>query len=275
MTFQPENRWLNLNGVKLHYLDWGNTSAPPMILLHGFCSYARYWDFFARNMKSHYHILALDMRGHGESDWAETYSLRDGAADLAGLVDALKLKNIILIGLSLGGLMSMLYAAENSESLSRLIIVDIGPELNMEGLAHIAKDLASEPECFASAEEAFSRLKQVQPLNSDEVIRHQVAHALKRCEDKKLRFKYDPALCRLNLESPEWLWGHLKRIKCPTLVIRAEHSDVLSEATARRMIALLPQGSLTEIPDTTHTLVGDNPEAFEQVVRKFLKPENK
>ena len=244
MTPQPEDRWLNVSGVKLHYLDWGNISAPPMILLHGFCSYARYWDFFARNMRSDYHVLAFDMRGHGESDWAATYSLRDGYADLAGLVGALKLKNIILIGLSLGGLMSMLYAAENSESLSRLIIVDIGPELNTEGLKHIAKDLASEPECFASAEEAFSRLKQVQPLNSDEIIRHQVTYALKTCEDNKLRFKYDPALCRLNLESPEWLWGYLERIKCPTLVIRAEHSDVLSEATARKMVALLPQGSL-------------------------------
>jgi esterase len=274
MIPQPEDRWIRVNGIRLHYLDWGNSSAPPMILLHGFCSYARYWDFFARNMSPEYHVLALDMRGHGDSEHVSSYSLEDVIADLVEFVEALKLKNITLIGLSMGGLISIPYTVEHGDKLARLVIVDIGPELDPEGLEHINKDLASEPAQFASADEAFGRLQQVQPLNSEEFIHHQVKYALKPGEDAKLKFKYDSALCRLTLQSQENLWEYLERIKCPTLVIRAEHSDILSRATAQKMIALLPKGSLAEIPSTTHTLVGDNPEAFEKEVRAFLKSDN-
>jgi esterase len=274
MIPQPDDRWIIVNGVKLHYFDWGNSSAPPMILLHGFCSYARYWDFFARNMSLEYHVLALDMRGHGDSDHASSYSLEDVVTDLAEFVAVLKLKDMTLVGLSMGGLISILYAAEHGDKVARLVIVDIGPELAPEGLEHINKDIASEPAQFVSSDEAFKRLQQVQPLNSEEFIRHQVKYALKPGEAGKLKFKYDSALCQLNLQSQENLWDYLERIRCPTLVIRAGHSDILSRATAQKMVALLPKGSLTEIPDTTHTLVGDNPVAFERAVMTFLKSDS-
>jgi pimeloyl-ACP methyl ester carboxylesterase len=120
----PEDKWLTVNGIRLHYLDWGNPRAQIMVLLHGFCSHAHYWDFFARSLRTDYHILALDMRGHGDSGWASTYTLPDAAADLAQFSAALKLKDMVLIGISLGGLISLLYAAEHADDVSKMVIVD-------------------------------------------------------------------------------------------------------------------------------------------------------
>ena len=152
----PEDSWIDLNGTRLHYLDWGNASAQPLVLLHGFCSYAHYWDPFAQSMRRHYHVIAPDLRGHGDSDRAASYSIEDGAADSEGLVQKLKLKDIILVGLSLGGLISIYYAASYSGRISKLVIVDIGPEFAPEGIAHIQRDLANEPEFFDSARQPFS-----------------------------------------------------------------------------------------------------------------------
>lgn len=266
----PQDNRIDLNGVKLHYLDWGNPSAQPLVLLHGFCSYAHYWDPFARSLSQDYHVLAPDLRGHGESDWAASYSIQDGAADLEELVQTLKLKTIILVGLSMGGLISMFYTATYPGRISKLVIVDIGPEFAPAGIEHIQRDLANEPEFFDSADEAFRHLKQVQPFHSDAFLEHQVAHALKRDEDGRLRFKYDKALCRIALQSPLWLWDCLDKITCPTLVVHAADSDMLTPQIAQQMVSKLPQGSLAEVTHATHNIVGDNPEGFEAAVRKFL-----
>jgi pimeloyl-ACP methyl ester carboxylesterase len=129
-----EDKWLNSNGIKLHYLDWGNPSAPSMILLHGYTSYAHYLDFFARNMSQEYHVLVPDLRGHGDSSWAANYTLQEGALDVETFITALRLKNIVLIGFSMGGLISLVYAATNSDMLSKLVIADIGNEFAAAGI---------------------------------------------------------------------------------------------------------------------------------------------
>jgi pimeloyl-ACP methyl ester carboxylesterase len=266
----PQDKWLTANGTKLHYLDWGNPLAQSMVLLHGFCSHARYWDFFARSLRTDYHVLALDMRGHGDSGCATSYTLQDAATDLAQFSALVELKGIVLIGISLGGLVSLLYAAEHADDVTKLVIVDIGPEFDAKGIEHIGRDLGAEPEFFVSEEEAFSYLKQTQPLSSDAFVRHQAKYGWKRDGGGNLRCKYDRAMCRLDLQSPIWLWDYLGKIKCPTLVVRAENSDMLSQGTAHKMVAKLPRGKLAEVPHAGHTVVGDNPEGFEKEVRRFL-----
>lgn len=269
-TVLPEDKWLKANGIKLHYLDWGNPAAPPMVLLHGFCSYAHYLDFFARSLKQEYHVLAPDLRGHGDSSWAASYTQQDAALDVAEFITGLKLKNIVLIGFSMGGLISIVYAATYPDAVSKVVIVDIAPEFATAGIEHVQRDLDNEPDFFDSEDEAFQYLKQVQPLNSDAFIRHQVKYALKRDETGRLRFKYDKALCRIDLNSPLWLWDYLEKINCPTLIVRAADSDMLTGETAQKMMAKLAQGSLVEIDHAGHTVVGDNPAGFETAVRRFL-----
>jgi len=91
---QTQDRFVTANGLNLHYLDWGNPDALPMLLLHGLCGNAHYWDFFVQGMKNDYHILALDQRGHGDSSWAESYGPKDYVLDLEEFITTLELDNI-------------------------------------------------------------------------------------------------------------------------------------------------------------------------------------
>ena len=123
---------------------------------------------------------------------------------------------------------------------------------------------------FYACPQTFHYLKKVQPFHSDEFLKHQAHHALKRDTSGRLKFKYDKALCSIGLQSQDWLWDYMEKITCPTLVIRAADSDMLLEETARKMVSKLPHGSLADVPHATHNIIGDNPEGFEKAVRKFL-----
>lgn len=136
---QPQDRWFVDGDLRLHYLDWGNPGATPLVFLHHLAGNAHYWDFFARRMSQDYHIIAVDNRGHGDSSWAGNYSPQQYVADLTRLVDDLGLKDIVLIGHSLGGINAIIYAASRPERVARLVIVDIGPEIDQDGFARFQK----------------------------------------------------------------------------------------------------------------------------------------
>jgi len=122
---KPEDRYLDINGLRLHYLDWGNYGLQPMLLLHGFLSHAHAWDDFALNFRSRFHVIALDQRGHGESEWSReaAYTLDDYFVDIARFVEALNLRKLILIGHSMGGakrlILYCLHFSERRETYPR------------------------------------------------------------------------------------------------------------------------------------------------------------
>ena len=156
-----EEKRVSINGLNIHCLDWGDHNAQAMILLHGICSHAHYWDYFSRNMAQHFHILALDQRGHGESDWAQEYGPRHYVIDLETFVAQQRLSNIVLIGHSLGGITAALYAARHPELVGKLIMIDIGPELSEPGVQRMERERAGEPEEFQSLEEVVRYLQQL------------------------------------------------------------------------------------------------------------------
>jgi len=267
---QTQDRFVTANSLKLHYLDWGNADAPPMLLLHGLCGNAHYWDFFAQGMRNDYHILALDQRGHGDSSWAESYGPRDYVLDLEVFATTLELDDIVLIGHSMGGINAIIYAARHPEQISQLVIVDIGPEITAAGVERMEKERASEPEAFNSEEEAIKYMKQLQPRYSEVFVRHQARYAFKRDDKGKLTFKYDRTLHSTELQSPQWLREYLKQVICPTLLLHGMESDILSRETAQRVTHTLVFGSVVDIERAGHGVPGDNPDAFEVAVRRFL-----
>ena len=109
---QPTSTTLTVNGLRLHYLDWGNASAPPLVCVHGYTSSAQTFNVVARHVMDRAHVIAPDVRGHGESAWSPTgaYTYADQASDLAGFVDQLGLERFTLIGTSMGGIIAMTYA---------------------------------------------------------------------------------------------------------------------------------------------------------------------
>ena len=122
---------LQLHGQRFHYTEWGEPSAPPVLLLHGVTGHARTWDGEARALAERYRVLALDQRGHGDSDPAPDgdYSTDSLVGDVAAFADALALPPVRLVGLSLGGRVAIAFAARHAAAVERLVVIDIGPEL--------------------------------------------------------------------------------------------------------------------------------------------------
>ena len=266
--------WIEAGAIKLHYLDWGNTSDVPMVLVHGMCGHAHTWDFFADSMKQHFHVVALDLRGHGESSWSEQYRLRDYLADLECFIDSLQLPEFVLVGHSLGGIISTVYAANNPGRVKRLVIIDIGPEIKAEGLEFRNREWAVEPPFYNSMDEAIEYAKRIHPYHADSYIKHDLSYGLKHVGEGRLVYKYDRKVRETEWQSPEWLWDYIKMIVCPVLVIHGSESDLLDGEVAHRMAATLAFGSVVDIERAAHTVQGDSPEEFESVIKKFLA-ENK
>ena len=132
---EPRSSFVEAGGLRLHYLDWGSPELPAMLLLHGLQDCARLWTSFAETMRHRYHVVALDHRGHGDSPWAspESYRLAYYVRELAQVIQALDLQDIVLMGHSAGGKNAFIYAADNPQRLSRLVIVDMDPNRHNPG----------------------------------------------------------------------------------------------------------------------------------------------
>jgi pimeloyl-ACP methyl ester carboxylesterase len=266
----PEDRWFTDGALRLHYLDWGNPSAPSMVIIHGHSCNIHDWDFFAQGMRRDYHVITYDQRGHGDSSWMNSYSREAYVSDLTKFVDYLGLKNIILVGHSMGGTISVSYAAKHPNKVAKLILVDMGPVITAEAEEERNKRIAMTPEAYSSEEEAISVIKQLFPYFSEDYVRHVIGYSLKRDESGRLIYKYDPELCNVQIGSLDWMWGYLEKITCPTLVIRGAESVILLPEVVRKMVEALPAGETVEIERSGHFIMGDNPQAFEAAIRQFL-----
>ena len=271
------DRSVDVNGINLHYVEWGDAGAPPLVLLHGITGHARTWDRLASELVSRWHIIALDQRGHGDSDVAPDGDYRVGpmADDLAVVADRLGLGRFTLLGLSMGGRVALAYAGANVDRLERLVIVDIGPDIHPPGLERIRGMMAGAPERIESEAHAIELIRRANPLYDDAELRHRVAHALKPAADGGFTWKYDKALRDMMRSGGRGdtvdLWEPLARISCPTLIVRGAASDILSPDIAKRMLETLPDGRLVEVAGAGHTVPGDQPDAFARAVRAFIE----
>ena len=262
--------WIEAGAVKLHYIDYGNPGNAPMVLVHGMCGHAHTWDIFANSVKEYFHVIAPDLRGHGESSWSEQYHLRDYVADLECLIDTLQLSELVLIGHSLGGIIATVYAANNPGKVKELVIIDIGPEIKAEGVDFRNREWAVEPPSYNSMDEAIEYARRIHPYHADNYIKNDLSYGLKHVGEGKLVYKYDRKVRETEWQSPEWLWDYIKMIVCPALVIHGTESDLLAGEVARQMAATLAFGSVVDIERAAHTVQGDSPEEFESAIKRFL-----
>ena len=265
------------NGLKLHYLEWGDPSAPTLIALHGLRGHGHSWDSFSESMSGEYHILALDQRGRGDSDWAPDgqYTAEAYVKDLEGFCEALKLQNFILMGHSMGGRNSMAFAARDPSMVNRLIIVDIGPEGDPRGGARIKSEIVAAQEEYTSFEELFEAQQKGNPLLSPAVLRRRLTYQTKTLPNGKIGWRYDIEIRRQWREDKrppqEDLWPVIARIPCPTLIVRGMETDVLPLHVAQRMVQMMPKAQLAHVERAAHMVMEENPEGFLQGVRDFLK----
>ncbi len=272
--FVPASTFVTANGMKLHYLDWGNHGKPKLLCLHGGAQTAHSWDFFALGMRDQFHIVALDQRGHGDSDWSQEgdYSLESHVKDVDAFTDAIGFKQFVLVGLSMGGRNSYGFTYRHPAKVKSLIICDIGPETNKAGTQRIGEFL-QDTEVFESFDWLVKRVQKYNPHREEKQIRGSLLNNLKQLPDGRWTWKYDRRRGlrqRGGGEITVNLWAELKSIKCPTLLVRGGNSDVLTPETAKKVAATIPNCKLVEVPNAGHLVQGDNPVAFEKAVRGFL-----
>jgi pimeloyl-ACP methyl ester carboxylesterase len=257
---QPTTKYVEINGLRLRYLEWGRPDALPVLCVHGYTSSAEAFNALARRIQDRAHVIAMDVRGHGESAWSPegAYQYADQAGDLGALVDRLGIGRFVLIGTSMGGVIAMVYARQHGDRLRGLVLNDIGPDVEA-GSGRITQTVGSRPNDFASLEEAMQYRRETSPITAARPLDDQEETArgvLRERPDGRWAWKMDPAYIeqRIARGAPVRppLWPVLETLQCPTQVVWGTDSDVLSGAQARRMATALPKGELVSVPGVGH-----------------------
>ncbi len=267
---EPRERTVGLDGLRLHYVEWGDATKQPMVLLHGFMAHARTWDLFARDLAGDYHVLALDQRGHGETGAAasDTYATGDYVSDLEQFVAALGLPRFVLVGMSMGGRNSIVYAAGHPAAVERLVIVDIGPEAPPPIPPN--PRAPHDPGVFDSPSQVADFLRAQDPYPPEDYRQEVARHSVRPRPDGRWEWKWAPGLA-MGGWGGEWdHWADLRAIQCPSLVVRGAESPVLPQPLAERMVGALRQGELVVIERSGHPVQEDNAPALITAVRAFL-----
>jgi len=216
-----------------------------------------------------YHVLALDLRGHGDSAWVTppAYGINDYVSDLEDFIATLSLAPVILLGHSLGGFIALTYASAHAEALCALVVVDMGFRLRqsrrMRLLSHFPAPI------YQDEEDLFRRFRLLPPETraSASLLQEIARHSVQRLPDGRFSLKFDRATL---MREPWDLTSSLSRITCPALFLRGGESQHLSAGTLAEMVTRCPQAHGLDIPDAGHHLFLDHPAAFLYAVRSFL-----
>ncbi len=252
--------------LRLHYVDWGNAARPPLLMIHGGRDHCRNWDWVAQALRNEWHVIAPDLRGHGDSQWSldGSYTLPGYIYDLAQLVHQQHLAPVTIIAHSLGGQIALRYAGIYPDAVARLVSIEgIGPpperlaERGKRGIAARMDEWIREqralsgrlPRRYASIEDAFRRMQEENPHLTAEQARHLTVHGVNQNEDGTYSWKFD--------------------IACPTLLLFGKESwsgDPAADGRARHFRHVTVVG----VEGAGHWLHHDRLDEFVKIVREFL-----
>jgi esterase len=269
---RPDDRFVTVaEQRRLHYLDWGNPAAPPLVLLHGIDRNAHTFDHVARRFTGRYHVIAVDLRGHGDSDWDSQarYLVEDHVGDLEQLVRTLGLRNLTLWGNSTGGRVVQVFAGLHPDLVSAVIAEDVGPERPRSIADAYARRVKQEENGWASADELLKQMRgAAQPL-PEAVLEPYVRYGTKRRDDGRIVWKRDPNLVKGFVETE--LWRYVRQIKSPILYVLGGRSTIVPPATQEELKKALPHVRIVTMAGLGHYPSDEQPEAFAGVVDEFLK----
>jgi pimeloyl-ACP methyl ester carboxylesterase len=272
----PSAHHVLLRRMRFHYLDWGTAGRPPIVFLHGGGLNAHTWDLVCLGLRPEHHCLALDQRGHGDSEWSPEmdYTTESQVGDLEAFVDRLGLERFVLVGMSLGGANGLAWAGRHGERLAGLVLVDIGPETRAAGTQKIAA-FTSEQKLFDSIDVVIERALAFNPRRDANLLRLSLRHNLRQTPKGQWMWKYDQR--HRGTVDPgaqerrrSLLWDAVPKVSCPTLVVRGAQSDVFHDEDAERLAGALPRGRWVKVENAGHTVQGDNPAGLLVELRRFL-----
>ena len=285
----PTSRVYFSQRLRLHYVDWGNPDAPPLVLLHGGRDHCRNWDWVARRLRKDWHIIAPDLRGHGDSAWSKSanYSSAGYMYDLAQLIHQLKLAPVTIVAHSLGGSITTRYAGAFPETVRRIVAI--------EGLGRSPKSMAEQagktidqrlrtwvdqqravagrsPRRYASIEEAIQRMQDENKHLSADQARHLTLHGVNQNEDGTWSWKFDNYVrvsppYDMPQSDVELLW---QRITCPALLIYGKESwasDPRKDGRARHF----QNAEIVTVEGAGHWVHHDKLDTFLALVEPFIR----
>lgn len=266
----------NRTGLRLHVLRWGNPEATPLILLHGLRAYAQTWESLASALGDDFCCYALDQRGRGLSDWADSssYHTESYVHDLEDLVAHLGLQRFALVGHSLGGANALEYARQHPGRLLALVVEDIGPGSSSvgDGAERIRREMRQTPLLFADWDAARAFWVKSRPGLSEQGLRSRLAHSMQETA-QGIVWRHDQqgiAKARLSIE-PVDLWPAVRVLDCPTLFVRGGNSDFLPPATLAMMQEQNSNIRTVEIAGASHYVHDDQSDAFNRIVAGYLR----
>ena len=285
MSAQPNNvavlkpapytdHFVEVAGLRLHYQDYGAAGKPPMLCVHGSAAHAHWFDFVATGFNRDHHVRAIDQRGHGDSQWdnspAPDYSAERCAADLNEVAEKLDLRDFVLVGHSMGGLVSTVYASTYPGRAKAFILIDSSISMSLERIASMREAGNREGRSYATQDE-FSAQFSLRPTGSTaapEVLRHLAQHSGRQFSDGRWRYKFD----RNVYAKRERMGGYpyWSNIKIPALLVKGDRSARISPEIIAEVKARAPQAEVTEVARSDHHVTLDNPAGFVRAVNKFL-----
>jgi pimeloyl-ACP methyl ester carboxylesterase len=263
--------FVTVNGLRIHYVDWGNPTARPLILIHGLDRVARTFDHVAPHFTARFHVIAMDMRGHGDSGWDPQgrYLVEDHVGDVEGLVQQLGLKNITIWGNSTGGRVAQVFAGKHPELVSAVISEDVGPERPRQIADNYSRRVAQEDAGWASEEELLAQLRKSNAGVSDAVLVPYVRYGTKRRADGRLIWKRDPQLVKGFVATD--LWRFVRDIKAPILYVIGGRSTIVPLETQEALKKTLPNARIVTMPGLGHYPSDEKPQEFLAIIDEFLK----
>ena len=284
----PTSHYYLSQRLRLHYMDWGNSTAPPLVLLHGARDHSRNWDGLAASLSKEWHVIAPDLRGHGDSQWSQDghYGMEVFVYDLARLVEDQQLAPLRLLGHSLGGNICLRYAGIYPEKVHKLVAFEgIGPspaiiaqEAQVSIAERLQKWIAEQHDMseravrrYPTIEAATQRMQQANKHLSIEQARHLTQYGVRRNDDGTYSWKFDPHLnsltavdiTRAQIES---LWA---RISCPTLMIYGKDSWASNPQEDGRL-EKFPMATLAIVEQAGHWVHHDQQQKVLTLLQDFL-----
>ena len=276
MNDRFQDGWLTVDGLRLHYTEWGNPTAPTIVMLHGLNVQCHTWDPIARAIADQYHVIAMDMRGHGESDWSKMgYRVSSMAHDVHGLISQLGKGPIHLVGHSAGVRVAIAVAGERPETIRSLALSDAGPSNSKSGAVAMRDFIQSTTNLrgFRNEKEARDFYVGLHPEWTQEFIDLHVKYQLRVNWAGKLVPKADPDLQWItgsaSLPDVDYLWKMSKKLVMPTLLMVCRKSNVLDEEVVNKMLAAMPNAKVRWF-EGGHYFVRERPQEFIEVLQAHL-----
>lgn len=281
---EPESRFYTSQRLKLHYVAWSGDDKPPLLLIHGNRDHARTWDHVARAFTDEYSVYAVDLRGHGDSQWAigGQYSLPEFVLDVSALCDAMGRYPMTIIGHSLGGAVTLQFTGTFPQRVDRLVAIEgLGPprvertpaDVRMRHwTAHMREIEERQPRRYHTIEDAARRMREENPHLTPEMALHLTAHGVRQNPDGTYSWKFDNYVrihspYEFNMEDARTIWN---QIRCPVLLLRGSESWATDPEADGKAAAFHYYRSVV-IPGAGHWVHHDQLQAFLSVVKAFLR----